>query len=68
MTPADQLPLPISAGVNPTTMKPSPSSEVPPKLPRSIVKLIANVHEPLLGLAVSCVSTHGQTKSQLHVS
>ena len=53
MTPADQLPLPISSGVNPTTMKPSPSSASPPKLPRSILKPMAKVHDPLLGLAVS---------------
>ena len=68
ITPADQSPLLISAGVNPTTMKPRPSSATSPNLPCSILNPIANVHEPLLGFPDNCVRMHGQTKSQLHVS
>jgi hypothetical protein len=29
---------------------------------------MANVHDPLVGLTAICPGTHGQTKSQLHVS
>ena len=68
ITPADQLPFPISSGVKPMTMNPSPSSGICPNWPFSILKPMANVQEPLLGFAASWVRTHGQTKSQLHVS
>jgi hypothetical protein len=67
-TPTDQLPLPISSGVTPTTTNPRPSSGISPKRPRSIAKPIAKVHDPFVGFTVICQGTQGQTKSQLQFS
>ncbi len=66
--PTDQLPFPISSGVNPSTMNEMPSSETVPKLPRSTCMAIANVQEPFVGRTAICPRMQGQTKSQLHVS
>src|SRR6478735_5329587 len=68
ITPTDQLPLPISSGVNTSTMKPRPSRETVPWLPCPIWNAMAIVHHPLVGLTASCPATQGHTKSQLQVS
>ena len=63
MRPTDQFPLPIASGVNPSTMKPRPSSGTPAVVAAVDLKRHGELAlDPLLGVTAICPGMHGHTK------